>query len=350
VPLAALLALWLAAVAATTPASPPVTRPAVARGDSVPAAAAGSPRAGAPGEAASAPDTSLRVPGTVLRFGSSLATLQRRVRLRASTATPPAGATLREATLRIFGLSGEAVLTFEGDRLMRASFKVDDPSPAELDYVEDQLAREGFRRSCTQRDGLERRCEWNARAKVSYLSTKGSLLMEVAPAGPLPPPRTPWLARPTPLPTAPPSLPAAGSAVAPGAAGSAGAAASTPAHASPPAASPAAAPALSPAPAPPETLRLAALGTPDTLAPARVRDSCRAERPERARANGVFGRVGVAVLVDTSGVVLNAVITRSVPVLDPAALECARRYRFEPYRHRGRPARVWVPLSIRFLL
>ena len=65
---------------------------------------------------------------------------------------------------------------------------------------------------------------------------------------------------------------------------------------------------------------------------------------------GMFAHHSIAAEYEAKVILLNAVITRSVPVLDAAALECARRYRFEPYRHRGHPARVWVPLSIRFLL
>ena len=267
-------------------------------------AAAGAP---APALLEPAADTTLRVPGTGLRFGMTLAMVHRRVATVEAPAPP--GAVLRRAKLRCFGLDADAKLTFESGFLTRATFTVKDPSPREIDYVEDELARQGLRRRCTQRDGLDRRCEWTGRVRVEFVSSAGTLSLDAGP-----PPGT-TLAAPAPAPAA------------------------TPAPAEP-----------GPAPASPETLRMAASGAPDSVPAPPMLDSCQAVRPPAARDAGVFGRVRLEVLVDTTGTVIDARITRSVPMLDAAALECARHYRFEPPLLHGRPAQAWVPISIRFVL
>src|ERR1700694_3433106 len=102
----------------------------------------------AAGARAAAPDTSLRVPGTALRFGSSLAQVERVTHMQpAPTNTPPGanpGAATRQARLRFFGLDGEATLGFEDGVLVNARVTVAQPSPHDIDYVEDDLARQGF--------------------------------------------------------------------------------------------------------------------------------------------------------------------------------------------------------------
>ena len=308
-------------------------------------AAAQAPAAAAAAGAGAARDTSVRVPGTRLRFGWSEAALGRRVALRTARATAPPGASLREASVRFYGLAAEATFSFAGDALASVTFTVAEPSTASLDYVEDQLAREGYQRRGPRQEGLERRCDWLGRAHVNLVSTPGTLTVDAEPAAPAAP-----TAAAAPAPRAP--APAVGRAPPPRTVVVPAAHAPLPVTVTP---APTPAPASTPAPAPtsspalPETLRFTG-GAGDSLPVPVAIDTCRAERPQRARANGVFGRVGVAVLMDTTGVVIDAVITRSVPLLDAAALECAKRYQFAPYRHRGRLARAWVPLSVRFLL
>ena len=273
-----------------------------------PAADAPAPPSFGPGCAwCPAADTTLRVPGTGLRFGMTLPMVERRIATVEAPAPP--GAVLRQAKMRCFGLEADATLEFGSGFLTHASFTVKDPSPREIDYVEDELARQGFRRRCTQRDGLDRRCEWTGRVRVEFFSSAGTLSLEAEP-----PPGV--------------TLPA-----------SAGAPAATPAPAEP-----------GLTPAPPETLGMAASESPDSVPAPRMLDSCQAVRPPAAREAGVFGRVRLEVLVDTTGAVIDARINRSVPMLDLAALECARRFRFERPLLRGRPVRVWVPISIRFVL
>jgi len=83
---------------------------------------------------------------------------------------------------------------------------------------------------------------------------------------------------------------------------------------------------------------------PEVTAPARP------EYPELAREAGVEGRVVVAVLVDRIGRVHDAVVERSVPMLDASALAAARRYRFTPALANGHPVAVWVRIPFDFRL
>lgn len=265
-------------------------------------------------------DTSLRLPGTPLRFGTSLAQVEHELRMHAApqatwSPPPPAtrGAIAWHTGLRFFGLEGTATLEFKDSVLVRAAVVVDHPSPHDIDYVEDDLARRGFRRRCEQRDGLSRRCEWTGRARVRLTTSAARLEASVEP---LEPPAGP--------------APEAARAPGPGAAG--------------------AEPAV---PAPPETLSLnlpraaGAPGIPDTLPSPVVLDSCLAIRPEIARQSGVFGSAIVEVTVDAGGQVVASRVSKGVPMLDEAALACARRYRFAPLLWRGRTHPFRVALWIR---
>ena len=138
--------------------------------------------------AAPAPDTSLRLPGTALRFGMSQAQVERVVRAQpapaAAVAPSPAPSTPGAPPpvhVRFFGLDGEAKLEFEDGVLARAAFRVAHPSPHDIDYVEDDLARQGFRRRCEMREGLNRRCVWTARARVQLSTSPMSLEAYIEP-------------------------------------------------------------------------------------------------------------------------------------------------------------------------
>ena len=69
--------------------------------------------------------------------------------------------------------------------------------------------------------------------------------------------------------------------------------------------------------------------------------------PEEAKAAGVSGVVLAEVVVDQSGTVTDAKILRSVPMLDEAALETVRQWRFRPSVINGKavPARMVVTLT-----
>jgi TonB family protein len=263
---------------------------------------------------AAAHDTSVRLPGTPLRFGTTLEQARRVIRMHAppQVALPPPGPSAPgvitwQTGLRFFGLAGAATLEFADSVLVRASVVVNHPSPNDIDYVEDDLARQGFHRRCESRSGLNRQCEWTARARVTMSTSESSIQAVLEPLGKPPGP-------------------------APGAGGAIGAG----------------------APAPPETLVLSlppptgAPAAPDALPWAVVLDSCQAIRPDLARQSGVFGRVLIEATVDTAGTVTAVRVARGVPMLDEAALACARRYRFAPCVWQGRAQPFRVALPIRF--
>jgi protein TonB len=74
--------------------------------------------------------------------------------------------------------------------------------------------------------------------------------------------------------------------------------------------------------------------------------------PPLARARGLEGRVILTAVVDQQGRVEAAItVTQSMPLLDAAAVEAFRQWRFEPGRDRdGRPVRVRIEVPIRFQL
>lgn len=75
-----------------------------------------------------------------------------------------------------------------------------------------------------------------------------------------------------------------------------------------------------------------------------------ASYPDMARQAQLEGLVMVRVLVGTDGRVKDAIVEKSVPMLDPAALETARRATFKPAMVNGHPVAVWVSIPFRFTL
>ena len=63
--------------------------------------------------------------------------------------------------------------------------------------------------------------------------------------------------------------------------------------------------------------------------PRRVTDQ-RPVYPPIARANGIAGTVVVDATVDSSGRVVDPLVRQSVPMLDQAAVDAVRQWRFEP--------------------
>jgi protein TonB len=72
--------------------------------------------------------------------------------------------------------------------------------------------------------------------------------------------------------------------------------------------------------------------------------------PGIAEQAGVDGVVRLRVLVDAGGGVREVLVTRSVPMLDSAAIEAVRHWTFRPGLAAGRPVACWVEVSIRFVL
>ena len=73
--------------------------------------------------------------------------------------------------------------------------------------------------------------------------------------------------------------------------------------------------------------------------------------PAAARA-GIEGTVILIIDVDANGNVTNVAVEKSSRNrdLDRAAMEAARKWRFEPALHRGAPVGVWMTLPVRFAL
>ncbi len=70
--------------------------------------------------------------------------------------------------------------------------------------------------------------------------------------------------------------------------------------------------------------------------------------PQLARDAGVFGNVTVQALVGRDGLVKDTKVTKSIPLLDDAAIECVRQWRFRPALSEGKPISVWVSIPVRF--
>ncbi len=72
--------------------------------------------------------------------------------------------------------------------------------------------------------------------------------------------------------------------------------------------------------------------------------------PDIAKQAGVEGRVVIALLIDRTGHVREAVVERSVPMLDDAVIEATRRWVFDPALIDNRPVMAWVRVPVEFRL
>jgi TonB family protein len=104
-------------------------------------------------------------------------------------------------------------------------------------------------------------------------------------------------------------------------------------------------------PAPPPT----AAGAPDADGAYRVggpiaqaRRLGNAEYPAEAKAAGVEGVVILEILVNEEGQVSAAKVLRSVPLLDEAALQAAREWRYAPTLVNGKPVPIKMTVTVNF--
>lgn len=72
--------------------------------------------------------------------------------------------------------------------------------------------------------------------------------------------------------------------------------------------------------------------------------------PTEAAVKRVEGTVLVEMLVSASGRVLRLRIVESVPMLDAAAVQCARQWEFAPAQRDGRPVPSIVYGEVKFRL
>jgi len=98
---------------------------------------------------------------------------------------------------------------------------------------------------------------------------------------------------------------------------------------------------------------------PRPVAPVRVADlpvvprkmvDVRPQYPEIARAAHVEGTIIMEAVLDTSGRVTQIRILRSVPMLDQAAVDAVRQWRYTPSLYGGHPVSVLMTITVRFTL
>jgi protein TonB len=72
--------------------------------------------------------------------------------------------------------------------------------------------------------------------------------------------------------------------------------------------------------------------------------------PQEAFVKGIQGTVEVEILIDETGKVAQARVTRSIPALDKAALECVYKFVFLPAKKHGRPVAAIAEAPVKFSL
>jgi protein TonB len=72
--------------------------------------------------------------------------------------------------------------------------------------------------------------------------------------------------------------------------------------------------------------------------------------PELAKKAGIEGTVVVKVLVNTKGDVEKVEVLKSHPLLDEAAIDAAKQFKFKPGKQRDKFVKVWVSIPFNFKL
>ena len=72
--------------------------------------------------------------------------------------------------------------------------------------------------------------------------------------------------------------------------------------------------------------------------------------PDLAREAGVDGIVIVAAHVSADGTVIDTRIEKSIPMLDTAAKDAVRKWRFQPATSNGQPVDSWIAVPVKFSL
>lgn len=72
--------------------------------------------------------------------------------------------------------------------------------------------------------------------------------------------------------------------------------------------------------------------------------------PEDARRAGIDGTVLVQALIGKDGHVKDTRVTKSIPILDEAAVQAVRQWVFVPAKLKGKPVAVWVGAPVKFSL
>ena len=74
------------------------------------------------------------------------------------------------------------------------------------------------------------------------------------------------------------------------------------------------------------------------------------EYPELARDAQLEGTVKVQALIGKDGLVKKTVVTKSVSLLDDAAIKAVSSSRWRPAMNNNKPVEVWVEVPVKFSL
>jgi len=85
------------------------------------------------------------------------------------------------------------------------------------------------------------------------------------------------------------------------------------------------------------------------VTPVKIADA-RPVYPDFARSARVEGTVIMEAVLDTTGRVTQLRVLKSVPMLDQAALDAVRQWRYTPSLYGGHPVSVLMTITVRFLL
>ena len=303
--------VWLLAAAPLPGEGAPAPADSVAEAESAePDSGAAEPdtvrAGGGPARPAPAPaDTSVRIPGSRLRFGFTPEMVARYGEFPIAKVAGKPHEVARRGPATWFGIEGEATLFFRSGHLVRAELKASKVARHAIDYLQDELARQGYRRSCETTGAAQEVCTWHGRTIVKLTTSSGEFSASVE-AAPKP--------RPAPVAAAPP-----------------------------------------PAPAFVPERDVFVLGRPGVVnafpdPEFDVRPDPRALYPKAARNAGVQGNVWFRASVDSAGAIASATIVKGIPLLDSAAVAVVKGTRFRPYVFAGKPTRFEVEFPVRFLL
>ena len=72
--------------------------------------------------------------------------------------------------------------------------------------------------------------------------------------------------------------------------------------------------------------------------------------PDDAQAAGIQGTIILGVVIGKDGAVIEAMVLRSIPELDRAAIDAVRQWRFQPTLVNGEPVEVEMSVTVQFTL
>jgi len=99
-----------------------------------------------------------------------------------------------------------------------------------------------------------------------------------------------------------------------------------------------------------QEFRKDAIAVKDDLKPPKLIKKVDPVYPDEARKKGIQGVVILEAKIDESGQVMDAMILRSVPDLDQAAIDAIRQWVYEPMLINGKPVKALFTVTVRFQL